>query len=256
MWGLSGDDQLRKVEVRDFADSSSMRAVANDTHYVPPNQIPLTLRDSGILSRNLDAFEKRKDVTSVSLPKDLIPVEAQVLVTRPFAPLRIKATKLLLLMEKMSCLAELKFEMTSANLAALSSGGEGNLVPGRSSLAPADDLISAQVLVTRSLALAGDFRDARAPVKDLSPVEAHALASLEDEKEALASLEDLKDACAPVEDLIPVEAHVLVTRHSPLLGRRRKLSLLLRMKEKLVLLWTFKFLSQDAQPCGHSRSSP
>jgi hypothetical protein len=49
---------------------------------------------------------------------------------------------------------------------------------------------------------------------------------------------------------------------SPLLGKKRKLSLLLMMEKGFVLLskislpWTFKYLSQDAQPCGHSRSNP
>jgi hypothetical protein len=301
---LSGDDRLRKVELREFADSSSMRAVANDTHYVPPNQIPLTLRDSGILSRNLesttlepedlvpegvqvlvtrplapagddekgalvnnkikddrnkcrglfnlDAFEKRKDATSVSLSRTQVlvtrplvpageekealasledgigahaPVDVQALVTRPLAPageekevFKIKATKLVLLMKKMSCLVELKLEMTSANLAALSSGERMNQVPGRSSLATAkQDLVLAQVLVTRPLASAGEGHEA--------------LASLEDEKEALASLEDLKDARTPVKDLIPVDVQVLVT------GPREELVLLLG---KISSLWALK----------------
>jgi hypothetical protein len=85
---------------------------------------------------------------------------------------KIKATKLLLLVE-------LKFEMTLANLAALSSsGGEG------SSLAAQE----AQLRVTRSFTHAGE------------------------KKEALASLWDLKDALAPVEDLIPVDVQALATR--------------------------------------------
>jgi hypothetical protein len=211
------------LEVLAVIDSGNIARAQAGTHYVPPNQIPF----------NSDAFEKRKDVTSVSLSRAQVlvtrplvpageekealasledgigahaPVDVQALVTRPLAPaveekevFKIKATKLLLLMKKMSCLVELKLEMTSANLAALSSGGRRNQVPGRSSLANAkQDLVLPQVLVTRPLASAGEGHEA--------------LASLEDEKEALASLEDLKDARAPVKDLIPVEAHVLVSR--------------------------------------------
>jgi hypothetical protein len=48
------------IEILIIRDAGNGARVQHaDTHYVPPNQIPF----------NSDAFEKRKDVTSVSLSK-------------------------------------------------------------------------------------------------------------------------------------------------------------------------------------------
>jgi hypothetical protein len=296
------------IEILKIRDAGNGARVQADTHYVPPNQIPF----------NSDAFQKRKDVTSVSLSMAQVlvtrplvpageekealasledgigahaPVDVQALVTRPLAPageekvvFKIKATKLLLLMKKMSCLVEQKLEMTSANLAALSSGGEGKLVPRplasledlKDARAPVKDLIpvEAQVLVTRPLAPAGEenevlaslgdgkgvrppVKDLSPPVKDLTPLDVPVLVTRplapagHDGKGA--SLEDGKGACAPVKDLIPVDVQVLVTRPLEelvlLLGKISSLWAH-KIKPLKILILMSKYLSPiSASPC-------